>query len=76
MSIEVDLLLTDEYQEFSKKIAEFFAYKKNLDEDFKKQFEEYKLKKAEIEKSVQTANQEWENWKKSQLGSEKKQKTD
>ena len=66
---ETDLLLTDEFINFSKEITVVYENKKLVEEDFKKHFEDYKKKKKEFESNVIEANIKW---KKTQLSSAKK----
>ncbi|NCA17176.1 MAG: hypothetical protein EBS90_09040 [Betaproteobacteria bacterium] len=68
---EHELLLTDEFVEFSKAVAAVHEEKKVLEEDFKKHFEDYKSKKKDLENKVAAASTKWEEWKKSQLSAKK-----
>jgi hypothetical protein len=68
---ESDLLLSDEFINFSKQISTIYDEKKIVEEEFKKHFEEYKNKKKEFESRVAEANSNWEEWKKSQLTNKK-----
>jgi hypothetical protein len=68
---EHELLLTDEFVEFSKEVASVHEEKKTLEEDFKKHFEAYKAQKKELESRVAEASSRWEEWKKSQLSAKK-----
>jgi hypothetical protein len=70
---EQELLLSDEFVEFSQTIAECHKKKKALEEEFKKFFDVYKAKKTELEDAVATASSKWEAWKKEQ-SSEKSSK--
>lgn len=63
---EQDMLLSDEFVEFSKAIAAIHEEKKVLEEEFKKQFDNYKAKKKEFEARVSQASLNWEEWKKTQ----------
>lgn len=63
---ESELLLTDEFVEFSKAVAAVHEEKKILEEEFKKHFDEYKLKKKTFESRVAEASAKWEAWKKEQ----------
>jgi hypothetical protein len=72
---ETELLLTDEFVSFSKEIALVHEDKKAVEEEFKKHFEEYKGKKKEFDAKVAAAHSKWEEWKKAQLSSAKKEKT-
>lgn len=71
---ETDLLLSDEFVAYAAKIKSVHEEKKTVEEEFKKHFEEYKSKKKEFENRVNEANVEWENWKKTQLNTAKKEK--
>lgn len=68
---EQEMLLSDEFAEFSNAIALVHHEKKILEEEFKKHFDAYKAKKKEFEARVADASAKWEDWKKSQ-SSEKK----
>jgi hypothetical protein len=68
---EHELLLTDEFVEFSKAVSVVHEEKKVLEEDFKKHFEDYKSKKKELENKVASASSKWEEWKKAQLSAKK-----
>lgn len=65
---DYELLLTDEYQNFTQKVQSAYREKKELEEEFKAKFEEYKAQKAEIENRVKEAHDEWEEWKDRQTG--------
>lgn len=71
---EQELLLSDEFVEFSKVVASVHEEKKALEEEFKKHFEDYKSKKKDFESKVASANAKWEEWKKTQLASKKSEK--
>lgn len=64
---EHELLLTDEFVEFSKAVAEVHEEKKILEAEFKKHFESYKASKKALEDKVASASAKWEEWKKEQL---------
>lgn len=66
-----ELLLTDEFVEFSKAIASIHEEKKVLEENFKKYFDEYKSVKKSLEARVADASAKWEEWKKSQATQKK-----
>ena len=68
---DADLLLTDEFVEFSKVIAEAHEEKKVLEAEFKKHFEAYKASKKAIEDKVSGASAKWEEWKKTQTPAKK-----
>jgi uncharacterized protein YeeX (DUF496 family) len=61
-----ELLLSDEFVEFSKVVAQVHETKKAIESNFKKVFDEYKAKKAELESKVAEASAKWEAWKKDQ----------
>jgi hypothetical protein len=71
---DAELLLTDEFVEFSKIVASVHEEKKVLEEEFKKHFEGYKSKKKELETRVSEANSKWEAWKKDQSADKGKSK--
>ena len=68
---DAELLLTDEFVEFSKAIAESHEKKKTLEAEFKKHFEAYKAEKKAIEDRVHEASSKWEDWKSSQVKKDK-----
>lgn len=68
---EHEMLLSDEFVEFSKAIASVHEEKKVLEEEFKKHFDEYKAKKKAFEAKVADASAKWEDWKKSQASAKK-----
>jgi hypothetical protein len=68
---DADLLLTDEFVEFSKAIAEAHEKKKAVEAEFKQFFDAYKAQKKSIEDRVHEVSANWEEWKKSQLQSKK-----
>jgi hypothetical protein len=68
---DAELLLTDEFVEFSKTIAEAHEKKKTLEAEFKQFFDAYKAQKKEIEDRVSTASSQWEEWKKTQSKKDK-----
>lgn len=57
--IETELLLTDEFTQFSDVIKEVHATKKKMNEEFKKQFEAHKVALAALDKKAQEANDKW-----------------
>lgn len=68
---EQEMLLSDEFAEFSAAIATVHHEKKILEEEFKKHFDAYKAKKKEFEAKVADASAKWEDWKKSQSAEKK-----
>ena len=66
-----ELLLTDEFVDFSRTISAIHDEKKALEEDFKKHFDEYKASKKSFETRVSEASAKWEEWKKSQASVKK-----
>lgn len=66
-----ELLLSDEFVEFSKEIAQIHEKKKAIEAEFKAFFENYKEHKKELEDKVAAASAKWENWKKAQSSSKK-----
>lgn len=68
---EHELLLTDEFAEFSKAVAAVHEEKKVLEEEFKKHFDNYKARKKEFEARVADASSKWEEFKKSQASAKK-----
>jgi len=68
---EHEMLLSDEFVEFSKAIAAIHEEKKVLEEEFKKHFDLYKSKKKEFETKVSEVSVKWEDWKKAQSAAKK-----
>ena len=68
---DAELLLTDEFVEFSKAIANAHEEKKVLEADFKKHFEAYKTAKKDLEDRVSAASSKFEEWKKTQIKKDK-----
>lgn len=68
---EQEMLLTDEFVEFSRAVAAVHEEKKALEEEFKKHFDDYKAKKKAFEARVAEASAKWEEWKKSQSSAKK-----
>jgi hypothetical protein len=68
---EHEMLLSDEFVEFSKAIAAIHEEKKVLEEEFKKHFDLYKSKKKEFETKVSEVSAKWEDWKKTQSAAKK-----
>lgn len=71
---ESELLLSDEFIQYAAKIKTIHEEKKTVEDEFKKHFEDYKAKKKEFESRVSAVTLDWENWKKSQIASSKKDK--
>jgi hypothetical protein len=67
---ENELLLSEEFLAFSKTVSMIYEEKKVLEEEFKKYFEDYKVKKKDLENKVSLANGKWEDWKKKQTSKE------
>jgi ABC-type Zn uptake system ZnuABC Zn-binding protein ZnuA len=70
---DVELLLTPEYVDFSKKIAELYALKKSLKDDFKKKYEEYQKSLKVLDENAKQCVADWEKWKSSQHDKDKKE---
>lgn len=68
---EQEMLLSDEFVEFSRAVAAVHEEKKTLEEEFKKLFDDYKAKKKSFETRVAEASAKWEEWKKSQSSAKK-----
>lgn len=60
---QIDLLLSDEFVEFSAKIAEIHNTKKKMKEDFKKTYEEFQAKLASLDTTAAELTNAWESWK-------------
>lgn len=68
MSTETELLLTDEYVQFSQKIAAIHEERKSKAAEFKKLYDQYQAEQDELEKKAESLCQAWEDWKSKQLG--------
>ena len=68
---EIELLLSDEFGSFSQTVDGIREAKKNLEEEFREQFAEYKSRMAEYDKDVVKAQEVWEAWKSEQQGKSK-----
>ena len=67
---EIELLLTDEFVEFSKRIGEILAQKKSKTDEFRQIHAEFKRAIADLDDSARQANVSWEEFK-SQKGAAK-----
>lgn len=63
MPDEIDLLLSDEYVEFSAKIAEIHTRKKKALDEFNKKYEEFKLQQQSFKAEAKQCQTEWEEAK-------------
>jgi len=66
-----DFLLTDEYVEYTQKIAKLHTTKKSKEEEMKKLYDAFKLEMASIEDEAKKAHDEWLAWKLEKTGSSK-----
>ena len=66
---EIDLLLTDEFVQFSKDITVVHEEKKKLKDEFKKLYDKFQADVAALDAKAQEASQKWDAWK---AGHEKK----
>ena len=65
---DAEFLLTDEYVEYTQKIAKLHAHKKTKEEEMKRLYDEFKAEMATIEDDAKKLHDEWEGWKSSQAG--------
>ena len=63
MISDSEYILTDEFVEYTSKVQTIFKNKKTLEADFKKQYDDFKAKKAAMEKEAATVHADWEKWK-------------
>ena len=63
---DIELLLSDEFAEFTVTISKIRENKKVEQEKFKELYEQYKTKMEAFEKQASTAQEKWEAWKTSQ----------
>lgn len=71
---EVDLLLTDEFVQFSTEIARIHNEKKSLKEQFKQVYEKFQTDIAALDIQATEASTKWETWKKEHAAGDKKEK--
>jgi len=62
---EGELLLTDEFLQFSGDIAALIQEKKTLKDDFKKVYEEFQTKLKSVDQKADKRSKEFDEWKKS-----------
>ena len=67
METPIELLLTDEYVNFSTKLAEIHFERKELKEAWKKKHEEFQANLKALEKRAWDAVGEWDEWKNTKL---------
>ena len=57
--LDVDVFLSDQYIEFSKKIAEIYTKKKTMKEEFKAKFEEFNKQLKVLDDEARKVIVEW-----------------
>ena len=62
---EVDILLTDEYVEFAKKVADIHTKKKTNQAEFKEVYDKFKADLAALDVEVAEEQSKFESWKSS-----------
>lgn len=72
---EGELLLTDEFLQFSGDIAALIQEKKSLKDDFKKVYEEFQSKLKLVDKKAFERSKEFDKWKASQTAEEAQPKS-
>jgi iron-sulfur cluster repair protein YtfE (RIC family) len=65
---QFDYLLTDNFQEFALKISEIHSEKKKKKEHLKQVYENLQNEMKELENKARQLNEEFEQWKSSQVG--------
>ena len=65
MTIETELLMTDEFAEFSKKVANIHTEKKAKKEEFKKLYDAFQVEMAKYDVEVSKLNDEWKKFSES-----------
>lgn len=68
---QLEFLLTDNFQEFSSKIAEIHSEKKKKKEALKQIYEKTQQELKQLDNQAKTIYEEFENWKKSQVNAQK-----
>ncbi len=69
MTEDVQLLLTEEYIAYTAKIADIFSKKKIKQEEVKKIYDNYKQELEVLNAEAAKAQEEWEEWKATQVKS-------
>ena len=67
--MNANILLSDEFMIFSKKIQDLREEKSVLNEEFKAKYAEHKEKLATIDNAAVQAQQDWDEWIKEQSAS-------
>jgi len=60
---EVDIILSDEFVQYSQLISTIHNNKKNMKEEFKKQYEKFQADQAELDRQALDATKKFEAWK-------------
>lgn len=68
---QLDFLLTDNFQEFSAKIAEIHSEKKKKKESLKQIYEKTQQELKQLDNQAKILYEEFEQWKKTQFNSPK-----
>jgi|LakMenE18May11ns_1017448.scaffolds.fasta_scaffold9933918_1 hypothetical protein len=68
---QLEFLLTDNFQEFSEKIAEIHTEKKKKKEAFKQVYEKTQQELKQLDNQAKSIYEEFEQWKKSQASTQK-----
>lgn len=68
---QLEFLLTDNFQEFSLKIAEIHSEKKKKKEALKQIYEKTQQELKQLDNQAKTIYEEFELWKKSQVNAQK-----
>jgi len=68
---QLEFLLTDNFQEFSAKIAEIHAERKKKKEVLKQIYEKTQQEIKQLDNQAKLVYEEFENWKKSQVNTQK-----
>lgn len=63
MSEDINFLLTDEFEEFSKKISAVHAERKSKKEEMKKIYDNFQTVLKELDAKAAAILKEWEDWK-------------
>lgn len=68
---QIEFLLTDNFQEFSEKIAEIHIEKKKRKEALKQVYEKTQQELKQLDNQAKNIYEEFEQWKKSQVNTQK-----
>jgi len=63
---EIDIILSDEFVQYSQLVSTIHTNKKNMKEEFKKLYEKFQSDQAELDRQALEATKKFETWKAAQ----------